>query len=413
MFQKSLKKTAATLVGIALLATGLSACGGDDAPSSITAVVLSGASYDGCFADIAAAFEDEHGVEVEVLNVGFAMLRDQLLTSMAGGTNEFDVIMIAYQWTGEFAQFVVPLNDRVAAGPQTGIVPGILGMYQFEDDQVAVPLIAQAETLFYRADLLEAAGFAVPTTWDEFDAINEFFTNNPDFPGVHGTSVKAAEGHLVTAFNNRYFGLGGGALGEPGSTFDVDIATAALEHLQRTVNFSPSGALQAAFPEVSAQFTDGRVVMTEMMPNTMVPHVLSQDDSNTVRGLVGTAPIPGGRAEAGGWGLAIPDTSANSDLAWEFINMVTSPDWDLHCFNLYGKTGIYASSYEALDGPIADFIPGVLAATEGSMPRPRGADAGEISTMMTDVIARLLAGQISDARAAAEEMGRLYDEITS
>ena len=415
MFSSTTKKKVAAIFGsAALAASALTGCGsGDGEPDSITAVVLSGASYDGCFAAIAEQFRADTGKEIEVINVGFAGLRDMLLTAMAGGTGEFDVIMIAYQWTGEFGQFVVPLNDQVAAGPQAGIIPGILDMYQLDGDQVAVPLIAQAETLFYRADLLEQAGLAVPTTWDEFDAVAEFFTNNPDFPGVSGTSIKAAEGHVVTAFNNRYFGFGGGVLGEPGSVLDVDIAERALAHLARTAHeFSPSGALQASFPEVSAQFAAGTVVMTEMMPNTMVPFVTAQTDENHVLGKVGVANMPGGHGEAGGWGLAIPRSSNAHGLAWEFINLVTSPEWDLYCFANFGKTGIYAASYQAPEMVNQFFIDGVQAATEGSMPRPRGTNAGEISTMLTDVITRFLAGQIPDARTAAEEMANRYANIS-
>ncbi|MEU4477754.1 extracellular solute-binding protein [Micromonospora sp. NPDC023966] len=422
-----MKRTRSRRVGSAVLAAGaalaltLSACstaggGGDESGGDgLTAVFLSGGAYDPCAEGYAKKFAEETGVQVQVIHEGYPTLHDKLLTALSSGADSYDVIMVAYQWTGEFAPFLTPLTDKLKADQSlSGVIPSVSQSYTFENQQYAVPFSAQAETLFYRTDLLQKAGLEPPKTWDDYEKVAKFFDKNPDYPGVYGTSVKAGDANVQSAFNNRYYGLGGAVLGTPRSTLDVATATKALDLLKRdATELSPAGARQATFVEVSAQFAAGNVAMAELMPTTVLSQITDQTPENKVYGKVGVATIPGGKGEAGGWGLSVAKSSSDQDNAYKFASFMSSAAADHDCFVQYGKSPVQGATYEA--GDVADkfYTTGVRAALETAAPRPSGATAGKLNTMFTDVSSRFLAGQIPNAAAAAQEMADEYVKINN
>lgn len=403
-------------------ATALAACGvggsdttGGESDDSLTAVFLSGVAYDPCAVEYAEKFEEETGVAVEVLHEGYPTFHDKLLTTLSSGAATYDVIMSAYQWTGEFAPFLVPLTEQIEGDDSlAGVIESASESYVFDGEQYAVPFSAQAESLFYRTDLFQQAGLEPPTTWDDFEEIADFFTDNPDYPGVYGTSIKGSDANSQSMFSNRYYGLGGEVLGEPGSTLDVDLATQALELLRTAESeYSPAGSLQATFTEVSAQFTAGTVAMAELMPTTVLGQITPETPDNKVFGNVGVTTIPGGTGEMGGWGLAVPESSENQERAFEFAAFMASEEADHACFVEYGKSPVQSASYEADDVAGLFYADGIRASLENSLPRPSGATAGKINTMITDVISRFTAGQIATAAEAAQEMADQYDQLVN
>jgi multiple sugar transport system substrate-binding protein len=408
---------ASTAAVLAISGCSPSELAAEDA-DEITAIFLSSNAYDPCSTEYAEKFTEETGIKVNLIHEGYPTYHDKLLTTFSGGSDTYDVAMIVYQWVGEFAGagFLEPLDERLSADSDEldDIIPSANELYVHEDEQYAIPFTAQAETLFYRTDLFEQAGFEPPATWDEYQDIAKFFTNNPDYPGVTGTSVKAASQHTQTGFENRYFGLGGEPLGAPGSELDVDIATEALQFMKdAAVDYSPAGSLSATFVEQGAQLQAGSVAMVEMMPSTVLPLVTADDPANLVKGKIGLADIPGGHSEAGGWGLAVPTSSQKKDAAYDFAKFMVSAEADLGCYADYGKSAVRSGTYE--DAEIADtfYAAGVLSALEGSYGAPKDVTAPKIGTMQADIISRFLAGQIGSAAEAAQEMADQYEQIVN
>ncbi|MBF8194436.1 extracellular solute-binding protein [Nonomuraea sp. K274] len=411
----------AVAAGAALSALVLSACGvagtstGSGDGKSLTAVFLSGGAYDPCSDAYAKKFTAETGIKVNVIHEGYPTLHDKLLTTLSSGAQSYDVIMAAYQWIGEFSPFLSPLSTKVKADPSLrGVIPSVTQTYVFNNEQYAVPFSAQAEALFYRKDLFDKAGLKPPTTWDEFQKTAAFFTKNPKFPGVYGTSVKGGEANVQSEFNDRYYGLGGKVLGAPGSKLDVGLATKALTLLKSDEDdYSPAGARQATFVEASAQFAAGNVAMAALQPTTVLSQITPKTADNKVYGKVGVTKLPGGVGEAGGWGLTIPKSSPNQDNAYKFASYMASESADHDCFVKYGKSPVQASVYQASDVADHFYTDGIKSALETSLPRPSGITAGKINTMFTDVAARFTAGQIPTADEAAQQMAQQYDELVN
>lgn len=422
------RHTRRILIPVAVLTSGLlalSACGsggsgggssGGSGGETINALFLDTDVYTPCVTEYVEKFTEETGIAVNVQTEGYPNFHDKLATTMSAGSDTYDLVMIAYQWTGEFSPFLIPLTDRVAEDSDMlgDILPAATETYIFEDEQYGIPFTAQAETLFYRTDLFEDAGLEPPTTWEEFTEIADFFTDNPDYPGVYGTSVKAAVQHAQSMFNNRYYGLGGEPLGEPGSTLDVDLVAEALTQLQSdTLDYSPPGSLAATFAETSAQFTNGTVAMAEFMPTTILGLVNTEGDSNQVYGHVGAATVPGGHGEAGGWGLSVTTTSTIPDAAYDLAVYLTSEPADLGCYLDHGKPAVQQATYDDPDVMSAWQTEGILEALSGSIGKARGTTASQINGGMDETISRFLAGQEGTAQEAAQVIADDYADLVN
>ncbi|WP_022885297.1 ABC transporter substrate-binding protein [Glaciibacter superstes] len=385
----------------------------EETATEITALILSSAAYDPCAEEYAAAFEDETGIHVDVISEGFPTYHDKLLTTLSSGTDAYDVAMLAYQWTGEFAApgFIVPLDDAVAAKSEglNGIIQSASELYTFEGEQWGIPFSAQAETLFYRTDLFEAAGFEPPKTWDDFAEIVDFFTNNPDYPGVFGTSTKAATQHSATDFANRYYGLGGGQIGA--ADLDGDLVVEALELLKASVDASPSGALSATFVETGAQMQAGTVAMIEAMPSTVLNLLKDELPENQVYGNIGLAALPGGGGEAGGWGWVVPTTSKKQQAAIDFASFMSSEEADLGCYVEFGKSAVQEATYDVPEVAEAFYTAGIAAAVASAKGKPNSESASKINNMLDESVARFLAGQAGSSQDAADDIVQQYDAL--
>lgn len=73
----------------------------------------------------------------------------------------------------------------------------------------SLPLYSHAQVMWYRKDLLKAAGLEVPKTWDEFAKAAKALTKD----GVYGCSFPSGSNDLMaTRFLNFYVRSGGGSL---------------------------------------------------------------------------------------------------------------------------------------------------------------------------------------------------------
>lgn len=410
-----LKAATITTASVLLASCATSGSSGSSgAGGTLNAVFLDTAVYNPCVAKYTQEFTKETGIKVKTVSEGFATFHDKLLTTLSSGSKAYDLAMIAYQWTGEFSPFLVPITDKVKADNADlgGILPASTATYVYNDKQYAIPFTAQAESLFYRTDLFKKAGLTPPKTWADYEKTAAFFTKNPKFPGIYGTSVKGATSHAQTMFDNRYYGLGGAALGVKGSTLNVDAAAAALEQLKTDEEkYSPPGAKTATFAEVSAQFAAGQVAMAELMPTTVLGLVNAKGGNNKVLGKVGVTTVPGGHGEAGGWGLAVTKVSKQQDAAYKYAKFLTTPKADLGCYTDFGKPAVQAATYTDPKVKSAWQTEGVQAAVASSIGKARGETAARINGMMDDTVSRFTAGQAGTARQAAEELAKSYADL--
>lgn len=124
--------------------------------------------------ELVPEFEREHpGVRVLVQQLPWSAAHEKLLTSFVGRSTP-DIAQLGNTWISEFAALgaLEPLDARLGPGQaidSTAFFPGIWRTNLIDGTCYGVPWYVDTRLLFYRRDLLEAAGYdSLPGTWDEW-----------------------------------------------------------------------------------------------------------------------------------------------------------------------------------------------------------------------------------------------------
>ena len=122
--------------------------------------------------ELVREFERENpGVRVDVQQIPWSAAHEKLLTAHVGDATP-DVAQLGNTWVPEFAALdaLAPLDGRVGPSstvPQDAFFPGIWDTNVVDGALYGVPWYVDTRVLFYRPDLLRAAGYdSVPATWE-------------------------------------------------------------------------------------------------------------------------------------------------------------------------------------------------------------------------------------------------------
>ena len=400
------QRIAATVVAVATLL--LASCGGQR-NHDITLTFWTFGPEGDAVASLLPAFERTHpGIRVSVQQIPLKAAHEKLLTAYAGDSLP-DVAQIGNTWIAEFAALhaLVPLQPRVARSSvirQDDFFPSAWATNVVDGRLYGIPWYVDTRLLFYRIDLLHAAGFdAPPRDWAEWqrqmDAI-------------------VAQGH-----GHRW-----GAL-LPTNEYDQLLALALQQHVPllrdggRYGNFRSPGFERAlAFyvglfkrgdvPDYSnvqvsnpwQAFGRGDFVFYLSGPwnigefRTRLPASRQSEWS--------TAPLPGpdgpGDSVAYGSSLVILRHSAHRDAAWQLIEYLARPDVQVRFYRLLGDLPSRRSAWD--DPALRDdpTLHAFRAQLEHMRPAPQVPEWEQIVNMMQQVAARAVAGQMTVDQAAAE-----------
>jgi multiple sugar transport system substrate-binding protein len=263
--------------------------------------------------------------------------RKALISTQAG--QGADVIQMDNIWLGEFAEggIVQDVTARFSAWPDKGDVPPVfLRTASWKDRVYGLWLNADVRLLHWNKKLFRKAGLdpaRPPQTWDELAAMAGKCTAPPTqwgyvFPG--GQAEETVDRWLAFLFQ-----LGGSVL-TPDNTraaFNSDAGVRSLQFLADLVNkhkVTPREILGSNQDELtnvlvtSDRFAMGIVVGTGFRPGGTGDYKTPEEFAQ-VRGAAVLPVAPGGRRATvmGGWILTIGRGSANADLAWEYMTIVT------------------------------------------------------------------------------------------
>jgi trehalose/maltose transport system substrate-binding protein len=257
---------------------------------------------------------------------------EQLLGVQAPG---LDVLEIDVTWPGVLAEHLVDLSTNPENEGQ-GLFPVLLDNNRVGGRLVALPWFLDFGLLYYRKDLLEAAGIPVPGDWDGLaDSALAVQTAQRDagngrFWGFVWQGWRSES--LVCNAMEWLQGAGAGHIIEHDGEITVG-APPAIGALKRPVGWigsiSPESVLSFAENESLAVFAAGDAAFMRNWPGAWA--VLNADDS-PVAGKVGIAPLPKSPeqerhpATLGGWQLAVSRYSRHPDVAADLVRYLTSPD---------------------------------------------------------------------------------------
>ncbi|HEY7216354.1 MAG TPA: sugar ABC transporter substrate-binding protein [Thermoanaerobaculia bacterium] len=158
----------------ALLALTLAACGEGGADTRTT-VRFWGLGREGeVVRELVPGFEKRHpGIRVEVQQIPFTAAHEKLLTAYVGDSTP-DAAQLGNTWIPEFASLraLAPLDARIArsnARHREDSFPGVWDTNVVDGQTWGLPWYVDTRLLFYRPDLVAAAGVPwPPRTWGQW-----------------------------------------------------------------------------------------------------------------------------------------------------------------------------------------------------------------------------------------------------
>ncbi|MFC4223296.1 ABC transporter substrate-binding protein [Lysinibacter cavernae] len=321
-----------------LLAGSLVSCSGSeggDSESKVLRVTLANHVWTDIVKDAIPEFEEETGYTVELTQLGEDQLSDQYNVKLNAGTGDIDVMMYRpQQETKLFAQngYFADLTDKVTENSDWNwddFQEGPVSLVTADEQVVGVPIITEREVLYYRKDLLEAAGLEVPKTIDELEAAAKQISETTDVAGFVARTGRAA---AVTQFSSFLASYGGEFIDEDGnSAVGTDEAKEAYAMYGNLIhNYGPENvSTDMSWPEAMAIFTQGNAAFyTEA--DSLYKNA-TEEANSSVADSVGFAQFPAGPAgskpyNVAAWALGVNSESGNQDAAWQFIEWATSKE---------------------------------------------------------------------------------------
>ena len=340
---------------------------------------------------------------------------------LAAGTADVDLYQTDVIWAPQLAEHFVDLTE-VAKDLAPTHFPSIIQSQTVGGKLVALPIFTDAPALYYRKDLLEKYGVAVPKTWAELTVAAQTVQDGERAAGM-------ADFHGFVWQGNAYEGLtcnalewvksyGGGQIVEPDGSISINNpnAIAALEQAKAWVGtISPAGVLAYQEEEARGVWQTGNAAF---MRNWPYAYGLGNGDDSAVKGLFSVTTLPVGKegdtsaATLGGWNVAVSKYSTKQEAAISLAMYLAGPEAQkqraINESNLPTIVALYDDADIAAAQPI---IPQWKDVFLNAVPRPSAPTLGnynEVSSKFWSAVHATLSGN----GTAAENLELLESDLT-
>jgi len=340
---------------------------------------------------------------------------------LASGNADIDIYTTDVIWAPQLAEHFTDLTE--ATKDIVGdYFPAIIESQTVDGKLVALPSFTDAPALYYRKDLLEKYGKAVPKTWAELEATAkeiqdaERAAGNPDMWGFVWQG-NAYEGLTCDALE-WVKSNGGGQIVEADGTISINNAqaAAAIDRAAGWVNtISPPGVLSYGEEESRGVWQTGNAVF---MRNWPYAYGLGNGSDSAIAGKFDVTTLPMGdgadarsAATLGGWNLAVSKYSPDQEAAIRLVKFLSSPEEQkrraIEQTNLPTLMATYDDPEVAEKAPI---IPLWKEVFQNAVPRPSaptGTKYNEVSSLFWSAVHETLSGNGS----AAENLEALEADL--
>jgi len=287
-------------------------------------VLLANHPYGDLLKDKLPEFERAYGIRVIWEQLNETQLNQKLTTEFATGASTVDVFMTR------------PLQETLLFLKNNWLAP--LDGYDFSDypsntvdigrrsgSAYVVPLIVEWQVLYYRIDLLRAAGLQVPTTLAELE--NAARVLNRD--GVAGFASRGAASPGVTQLSSYIYNFGGRFMERGESAFNTPAAMEAIRYYGRmNGTYGPPGIGGMSWDQLMPVFQAGRLALwtdASVFYGQLIDPARTQVPAENV----GVARLPRGPARdepfiVVPWGLSMSSRTRNRDAAMQFLTWASS-----------------------------------------------------------------------------------------
>jgi sorbitol/mannitol transport system substrate-binding protein len=306
-----------------------------------------------------SVFEKQNpGITVKFATYTEGDLRAAIEKDVSTHSNSFNVIMIGPYEAPLFAKdgWLDNLSTQyIASDPSydaSDLLPPVAKALSYNGSLYAVPFYGESSMLYYRTDLLKAAGITMPAhpTWAQVAG----FAAKLNQPGkVAGICLRGLAGWgdnmasldtVVNTFGGEWFNTSW----TPQLTSPAfEAATSFYVNLIRTDG--EAGASNDSFNQLLTLYGQGKCAMwyDSTVAATSIATTFPSIAANT-----GYAFAPVDKTTSSGWlwswALGIPQGTANSGAAWKFVSWATSKAYDSLVASKYGWAAVPPGSRTSL-----------------------------------------------------------------
>lgn len=276
-------------------------------------------------------FEQLTGITVKVDGYQEQQMRQRLVTVMNARSDEVDLFMslpsregLQFAKAGWYADLTGPMKTAVAKDYDAAdLSAAMVADATYDGKVMGLPLNVEGPVVYYRKDLLQKCGVAVPQTLAELEAgAAKLKACDDKVTPFVSRGLKPAAPFTFSVFLHNH---GGSYMKDRKSQLCSAPGQAALEQYTRLLkDFGPPGVVNYSFPQISSLYREGRAAMafesTNELRNVM--------DGGARLGDTGVMPLPrgpgGSKPTVIGWTLSVSAHSRNKDAAWYFLQWATS-----------------------------------------------------------------------------------------
>ncbi|MGV8848136.1 MAG: ABC transporter substrate-binding protein [Propionibacteriaceae bacterium] len=315
-----------------------------------------------------------------------------------GGAN-YDILSVDVVWTAEFAA-----NGYLAEMPSSldmsGYLKAAVDSGTYFNKLYAFPSTSDGAMLYYRKDLLTAAGIAAPPkTWDEMKAACAAVKAKGVTIDCYGGQFQKYEG-LTCNFAEMVNSAGGEFLSADGKP-TVNSAKA-VAGVKWAVDAFADGTItkaQLTWKEEESRkaFQDGKLLFLRNWPY-VYSLANKTDGSSAVAGKFGVAPIPGltglGVSTLGGHNMGISKFTKNKGTALAFVKWWNSAENQKANTIATSNAPTWVALYT--DPELTskfEYLPVLKASIDGAKARPKAVKYGDVTLAIQDAAYGALNGQ--------------------
>ncbi|MDQ2584120.1 ABC transporter substrate-binding protein [Saccharothrix yanglingensis] len=343
--------------------------------------------------------------------------RQQMVQNAQVKSDAYTILNLDVVWTAEFAanRWVVELPaDQF--GVDKFLEPAIKTA-QYRDKLYAAPAYSDGGLLYYRKDLLDAAGAKPPTTWAELISTCQAVRASQPAIGCYAGQFEKYEG-LTVNFDEAVHSAGGEVVDSSGKpVVDSPEAKAGLDALVTAFQqgIIPEKAITYKEEEGRRAFQAGELLFHRQWPYQW-NLAGKTDGSSQVAGKFDVAPLPGlngpGSSTLGGHNLAISAFGKNQATALDFIKFFVGEEAQRSNLLATSQAPTLASLYDDAE-LIAKFpyLPTLKASILSAKPRPQAVRYGDVTTAVQEAAYAALTGTKTSEQALKDLQAKLQELI--
>ena len=341
-----MKKLLTLILALAMVLS-LAACGGKkeeakpaeggDAqasgePTKMT-LILRGGTYGDVIKAALPAFEAEHNVKCEVLDLSFDDLHTKIALNAPNPQGEYDLCMVDGSWMAEFTANNVLANlSDMGYSFDDDIIPATTDICMVDGDIYLAPYFGNVTVMLYNKQLIADAGYA-PEDIDTFADLMDI-AQKTNAAGKKGFLIRGGSGdNIVSDFIPHLLVHGGWVVDENNKpTVNTPEFKAAF---QNYIDLYKLGATMDK-DDIVAAIDNGDAALAQGWPGWYVP----SDDSNANYTVIPTKLDDSDTAKNtsmyGVWTIGICNNSQNKELTLKLLEYLMDPETQLASIDLGG-----------------------------------------------------------------------------